>query len=232
MSVYVYAHFRSSNNSCFYVGKGTGRRVRAQWNRNNHWKRCAEKHGWWYIVLKVFEHEAEAYAYEVLTIERYRAAGHKLSNRAEGGAGPTGASWSPEARARLSATHKKRPRPPMSAETKAKISAARKGKPLQGEHRARFAKIAANPSAETRAKISAAGRGRSHTDETKLKIGAAHRGKVVSEETREKMRRNFTGRKNPALSARWQDPEWRAFAVARLKAGWAAKRAMKEAAHV
>jgi hypothetical protein len=61
----------------------------------------------------------------------------------------------------------------LTQESRAKISAALKGRTL---------------SDETRAKMSAARKGRTHfQDEAKAKIGAAHKGKVYSAETRAKM---------------------------------------------
>lgn len=61
----------------------------------------------------------------------------------------------------------------MSEETKAKMSASKKGK---------------TRSAETKAKMSAANKGKTLSDETKAKIRIANKGRAVSEETKAKLR--------------------------------------------
>lgn len=76
-------------------------------------------------------------------------------------------------------------------ETKAKISAARKGKTLSKETRAKVSaslKGRKNEiSEETRAKLSKASTGKTHTDETKAKLLKIHLGSKRSTETRQKM---------------------------------------------
>lgn len=68
----------------------------------------------------------------------------------------------------------------VSEETRAKQSAAKKGKTLSAEHKR---------------KISVAGKGRTHSAESKTKIGGFHKGKIVSLEQREAQRKTMTGRK-------------------------------------
>jgi len=89
--------------------------------------------------------------------------------------GHKGKTLSEETKAKMSAARKGRPGKPQSEETKAKKSAALKGRPR---------------SDETKAKISEASKGRTHSEETKAKIGAARKGrpgKTRSEETKAKM---------------------------------------------
>lgn len=74
---------------------------------------------------------------------------------------------------------------PRSEETKAKISATKKG------HR---------HSEETKAKISSINKGRKHSEETKAKISAANQGRVVSEETRAKISAAWTAERRLAAS--------------------------------
>lgn len=95
---------------------------------------------------------------------------------------------SEETRAKLSAANKGKKR---SAETRAKVSAARKGKKFGPEMRAVWSR------AQTGRKHSEATlqkfRGRKHTDETKKKIAAAHLGIPRSEDTKEKLRQANLG---------------------------------------
>ena len=74
---------------------------------------------------------------------------------------------------------------PRSEETKAKISATKKG------HR---------HSEETNANISSITTGRQHSEETKAKISAANQGRVVSEETRAKISAAWTAERRLAAS--------------------------------
>ena len=69
-----------------------------------------------------------------------------------------------------------------SAETKAKMSLAKRGK------------IGRICSAETKAKIGLASRGRTCSDETKAKMSQAHRDHTVSDETRAKLSQTGLGR--------------------------------------
>ena len=63
---YVYERFRLDNMTCFYVGKGKGRRYK-QRSRNSHHDRIAEKHG---FITKIYkEHLSED---EALKIENER----------------------------------------------------------------------------------------------------------------------------------------------------------------
>jgi len=43
---YVYAHFRATDGSCFYIGKGNGRRAFATQGRSKYWKNIVAKHGY------------------------------------------------------------------------------------------------------------------------------------------------------------------------------------------
>ena len=100
---------------------------------------------------------------------------------------PTGCVRSPETRAKLSAANKGRKVPPVTAETRAKLSASHRTRTYRPHTLEARAKISAAQvgkkyppvTAETRAKISAANIGKSHpqTPETRAKISAAHAGK-------------------------------------------------------
>ena len=99
-----------------------------------------------------------------------------------------GSRYTAETRANMSAAQKRRHREnPASAETRAKIGAAHRGKIV---------------SQETRAKLSARGCGSwrpggwHHTEEAKARISAGHKGKIVSEETKARMSEAHKGMKH------------------------------------
>ena len=73
-----------------------------------------------------------------------------------------------------------------SAESRKKMSEARKGNPswMKGKH----------PSAEARKKMSEAHKGKNHSAETRKKITEAHKGKHHSEETRKKIAEALKGK--------------------------------------
>jgi 5-methylcytosine-specific restriction endonuclease McrA len=120
-------------------------------------------------------------ALEIAWIQYARAQGWRLTNVAPGGVNNM---LDPESRAKLSAAQKGRV---LTAEHKAKISASHMG---------------ISPSPEVRQRISETLKGRKigpPSDETRRKIGDAHRGKIISPEQCAVMRES--GR------ARWADPE-------------------------
>lgn len=176
---YVYIHRRASDLKVFYVGKGTRERAWDQHGRNLYWRRVAAKHG---VVVEIVVDGLDGRAAldsEIETIAKYAAEGAKLVNMTGGGEGALF----------------------FSAETRAKIGAAHRGKPK---------------SEETRRKISESNRGQKRSEEAKAKM----RGRIYSEETRRKMsesRRNSAPptqetREKLAVSTarRWEDPEYRA----------------------
>lgn len=113
-----------------------------------------------------------------------------------------------------------RNRGPLSAETKARIGAANRGRkygPPSDEHRAKLsAALKGRPkpphvvasllassrgrvvSEETRRKIGDAGRNRVVSAETRLRLSAARTGRKVSPETREKIAASLKGRRRSA----------------------------------
>lgn len=67
---YVYEHIRLDNNTCFYVGKGHGKRAYTK-KRNPHHDRIVEKHGMRVEIIANNLTEDEAYKLERETIKRY-----------------------------------------------------------------------------------------------------------------------------------------------------------------
>ena len=115
MSFYVYEHWRTDKDECFYVGKGKSNRAYSMKFRNRHHKAIMAKlsrEGFAMEVRIVASNltENEAFDFEVQRIAFWRSVGADLVNILPGGLG--GPTW----------TGKKH-----SAETKEKMSIAAKG---------------------------------------------------------------------------------------------------------
>lgn len=91
-----------------------------------------------------------------------------------------------------------RRRAPASAETRAKISAAKKGVPLKAEHREMLAELQRNRSPEWRKKLSIARLGKKASAETRERLSKAHTGRAHSEETKAKIAAAHKGRPKSA----------------------------------
>lgn len=89
---YTYAHYRKSDNLCFYIGKGQKRRAyeRNSDRRSEHWLRTAEKHGCDVEILAHWKTEDEAFEHEKILISAFRKMGHPLVNLKDGGEGGAG----------------------------------------------------------------------------------------------------------------------------------------------
>ena len=107
---YTYAHYIPDGSRLFYIGKGIGTRAYASVGRNKHWHNVVKKYGKPDVqILAHWDTEQEALDHERLLISCFRDLGHKLCNVADGGKGSAGVV--------------------KSAETKQKISLAKKGTP-------------------------------------------------------------------------------------------------------
>lgn len=122
---YVYVHYRESDGTPFYVGKGSGKRAYSSSRRNQFWKNTKEKHG--IRVEIIFDNltEEESFQCEIDTILEFKYFGYKLTNMTLGGEGVSGMIVSPETRSKISAAHKNRV---FSEEHLRKISIANTGK--------------------------------------------------------------------------------------------------------
>lgn len=211
---YTYIHCKP-DGSPFYVGKGTGRRSHNFMKRTVHHKRITAKYGAANISIWKFNTntEQEAFDLEIYLIAHYKRIGMKLCNQTDGGDGASGYTHTLEACAKMSAANKARP--PASAETRAKISAAGRGRTATAEtimkmRRSRLgqifsaetrAKISTSVKAlpliseVTRAKLSAASTGKTHTQESRAKISIANKGKPFSLEHRAKISAAAMGNK-------------------------------------
>lgn len=84
----VYAHCRLSDNKVFYIGKGSAKRAKSATGRSLYWKRVAEKHGFYSVVL--FENLTNEQACEK-EIELISEFGRDyLCNLTDGGEGTPG----------------------------------------------------------------------------------------------------------------------------------------------
>ena len=153
---YTYAHAKP-DGTIFYIGKGIGRRAYSK-NRNDYWKNIVAKYGYEVQILAHWDTEVEALDHEVLLIACMKDMGIELCNLTDGGEGANGykhkeehkaklkgntygaSTWgmtfkgkkhSAESRAKMSYVrigNKNKAGTTLSAESKAKISKAMKGK--------------------------------------------------------------------------------------------------------
>jgi hypothetical protein len=197
---YVYEHWRTDRQECFYVGKGHGRRAYDMRRGRNRWHKFLQAKlsalGT-AIEIKIVADglsEREAFDFEVQRIAFWKNDGADLCNLTAGGDGPSGYKFSEERK--RAAGEKSRGRK-HSAESRAKMSAAAIGnKRATGCKRARHlveALIARNTgrvvSEETCLRISNSKRGqvRLHTAEEDAAASARQKGIPKSDQTRRKM---------------------------------------------
>jgi hypothetical protein len=137
-----------------------------------------------------------ASADELSAIERkaiafYRALGCRLTNATSGGDGNPGVVLSAETRAKISAAKKGVPRP---AEMVERVAEKLRGRPLAAEHRAKIGAWHRGKvnSSETREKMAAAKRGIPRPPEVVARIAAKLKGQKFSEERRLRTREVLT----------------------------------------
>lgn len=145
---YVYIHRKEDTNDVFYVGKGSGERAKQTTSRSRWWTAVKDKHGFTVEIIEKGLSEFDAFNLEIETIKFYRECGYNLVNLTNGGEGSSGYSPSAETRAKLSAAHKGRV---FSDDWRGKLSVARKGWV---------------PSEDTREKLRLGSTGKKHSKET------------------------------------------------------------------
>ena len=202
---YVYEHIRLDNMTCFYIGKGKGKRCNIP-SRNEHHDNICKRYG--YKVVKIKENLTESQAFRLekymieyyvstlgygIDIEGYDDYDHELphlTNCTLGGEGTSGRKCSEEAKQMISEANKGENHPfygkHHSEEAKQMISEANKGEnnPFYGKHHSEEAKqkISEKIKGENHPMY-----GKHHSEEAKQMISKAHKGKHNSEEHNKKI---------------------------------------------
>lgn len=228
---YVYEHWRPDTGTCFYVGKGSGRRAGDLVKRNRRHKLIVRKItrlGLQIEIRLVGESLSEdaAFALEKIRIAFWKGSGVQLTNQTDGGEGPS----NPSAEVRKKIGDNSRGRV-ASAATRAKMSAVRLGKRRSPEQCAKFSALqkarfsGKGLPAETRAKISASVKLVMNSEEMRTRMRITHTGKTIPAVVREKM--SISGRRlkgttearalaSEGFKARWRDPVFRMKILAKM----------------
>jgi hypothetical protein len=138
MSFYTYVHKRADDGKVFYVGKGSKKRASSALHRNSHWHSTVAKHGLHVEIAAHWQEEKDAFAHEILLIACFRDMGQPLCNRTDGGEGAGHYMRTEETRKKYSLIHKGKV---YGADTRAKISAALRGRKNGPPSQAARAKI-------------------------------------------------------------------------------------------
>jgi hypothetical protein len=128
---YVYEHWRSDKNSCFYVGKGFGGRAYRLKRNNPHHARTVELLRTAGLSVEIRIIASDLKEEEALNLERdriqfYRDASIQLANVTDGGDGTSGYRFTDEQRAAMSHRRKGVARPPEWVENQAQSLRGRK----------------------------------------------------------------------------------------------------------
>ena len=140
MEYYTYI-WRDANGSPFYVGKGKGRRAYDVTSRSKAFTEVHARGGCSVEISDWFLHESQALADEMELIERYgrQEYGGLLVNKTDGGDGATGCSPSAETRAKISFAKRS-----LSESGRANLSEALSGRKLSQAHRAKIGAAGCN----------------------------------------------------------------------------------------
>jgi group I intron endonuclease len=181
-----------------YVGQ-TWTSLRHRWRGHQRNSRCRKLH------RAIKAHGADAFTIELLTfaatqemadhLEAYFMERHQTRERGynirEGGAK---GKLSIETRAKMSAAHRGKIISPAQREKARLANLGKKRGPRPAEWRAKngAAQRGKVVSLETRARMSAAGLGRKHSAETRAKMSATRKGRPIPQDTREKIRHTLS----------------------------------------
>jgi hypothetical protein len=163
----VYEHIRPDTNAIFYVGKGSLRRAHSKHRRNKHWNSVVAKAGGYSVRLVANNVEEElSFLVEIERIDQLKRMGLNLTNKTDGGEGPSGYRHTEEAKHKIAKAQMGENHWTVgyvyTEEHLAKLKAARK----------KFVYTD-----EIRAKLSVAGKNRVYTDETKAKMSKSKQGR-------------------------------------------------------
>lgn len=165
---YVYEHWRTDRDECFYVGKGKNNRAYNMSRRNPYHKAIrakVEREGY-AVEVRIVESgltEEAAYKLEQERILFWRQANIEIANFTDGGEGSSGKKFSPESIQKMKDSSKKRWENPSN-----RLHASKKTKEFIDSH------------PDFKMMISSLAKGRKHTEEQKAKISAALKGKKKS----------------------------------------------------
>lgn len=163
----VYEHIRPDTNAIFYVGKGSHRRAYSKHRRNKHWNNVVAKAGGYSVRLVADDIEEDlSFLVEMERIDQLKRMGLTLTNKTDGGEGPSGMRHTDEAKRKI-------------AEAQMGEKHWTVGHVFTEEHRAklRSAREKLVFTDEIRAKISAAGKGRKASKDACNNISKAKQGR-------------------------------------------------------
>jgi len=163
----VYEHIRPDTNAIFYVGKGSHKRAYSKHRRNKHWNSVVSKAGGYSVRLVADNLEEDlSFLVEMERIDQLKRIGLKLTNKTDGGEGPSGMRHTDEAKRKI-------------AEAQMGEKHWTVGYVYTEEHREKLRKARAKLiyTDEIRAKLSEAGKKRVYTDETKAKMSESKQGR-------------------------------------------------------
>ena len=95
---YVYEFYIVDTDEIVYVGKGTGRRYKVTSQRNELLTKMLAQNSCESRIVKTFENEKDAFAFEFDYINELKARGQCVCNIHSGGAGGSGEYWTEELR--------------------------------------------------------------------------------------------------------------------------------------
>lgn len=93
---YVYAYYDLENGIIFYIGKGTKRRFKVLFDRNDLFKEYYSSHKCDVRILAFFDNEDDAFAYEQRMIKEYKSKNQCFCNKDYGGLGGVAGYWTEE----------------------------------------------------------------------------------------------------------------------------------------
>jgi hypothetical protein len=163
----VYEHIRPDTNAIFYVGKGSHKRAHSKHRRNKHWNSVVAKAGSYSVRLVADDIDEEfSFLVEQERIDQLKRLGLKLTNKTDGGEGPSGMRHTDEAKRKI-------------AEAQMGEKHWTVGHSFTEEHREKlkFARSKFVYTDEIRAKLSEAGKRRVYTDEVKKKMSESKTGR-------------------------------------------------------